>query len=80
MKPQKNMVKLRNKCELTQIQAAKEIGISYSMLAMMEAGHRVGTYSTLKKVADFYGVTVDNLLDENFFADESRKKRENHPA
>ena len=80
MKPKKNMVILRKKNNLTQVQAAKNIGISYSMLAMMEAGHRVGTYETLKKVANYYGVTVDELLDENFFEIESRTKRENYTA
>lgn len=80
MKPKKNMVILRKKNNLTQVQAAKNIGISYSMLAMMEAGHRVGTYETLKKVANYYGVTVDELLDENFFENESRTKRESYTA
>lgn len=74
------LISLRNKKGLTQIEAAKKIGISYSMLAMMEAGHRTGSYTTLKKVADFYEVSIDELFDENFFECQSRRTRENETA
>lgn len=70
------IISLRNKKKLTQKEAAKHIGISYSMLAMMESGHRIGSYSTLKKVADFYGVNIDDLFDKNFFNHYSRETRE----
>lgn len=73
----RKLVALRNQKGLTQIEAAKLIGISPSMLAMMETGTRIGTYKTLKKVADFYGVAIEELFDENFFEDKSHETGEN---
>lgn len=55
----------RKKLNLSQNQVAKKIGISQSMLAMMETGERKGTDDTKRKIADFYGVTVGYL----FFGD-----------
>jgi len=56
------LIQLRTKKHLSQKDAAKKIGISPSMLAMMESGERSGTDKTKKKVADFYGVSVGYLF------------------
>lgn len=69
------LAELRNRRNLSQKDAAHQIGISTSMLAMMETGERSGTDKTKKKVADFYGVTVGYL----FFGD-SITKREDEEA
>jgi putative transcriptional regulator len=70
------LIKLRNIKELTQEQAAQDIGISRSMLAMMESGDRVGSYHTLKKVADYYGKSVEELFEQNFFNQDAHEVRQ----
>ncbi|MBU9788588.1 helix-turn-helix transcriptional regulator [Lentilactobacillus sp. G22-6] len=60
------LINERLKLGLSQSKAAKEIGISQSMLAMLESGERSGSDKTKMKVAKFYGVDVGAL----FFDDE----------
>jgi len=62
-----NLAKLRKQRKLTQVEAAKAIGIPKSTYAMLEAGHRVGSVKTLKKIADFFGVKIEDLLGDDFF-------------
>lgn len=64
----------REKRGLSQLEAAKGIGISKSMLAMIETGKRSGTDTTKQKIASFYGKTVGFL----FFGDNitQRDKKE----
>ncbi|SDH82596.1 DNA-binding transcriptional regulator, XRE-family HTH domain [Aneurinibacillus thermoaerophilus] len=65
------LISLRVVKGLSQDEAANLIGISRSMLAMMELGKRLGRYPTLKKVADFYGSTVEEI----FYAQNAHVKR-----
>ena len=53
-----NILKERLKLGLSQTQAAKGIGISQGMLALLESGEREGSNETKKKVAKFYNNTV----------------------
>lgn len=56
------LVEERSKRKLSQLEASKEIGISQSMLAMMESGQRSGGDQTKQKIADYYGVPVGYLF------------------
>lgn len=59
------LINERLKLGLSQSKAAKEIGISQSMLAMLamlESGERSGSDKTKMKVAKFYGVDVGALF------------------
>lgn len=47
---------------LTQEQAAKQIGISYSMYCKIEAGLRDASQKTMALFSDFYGLPVDALF------------------
>lgn len=47
---------------LSQLEAAKQIGISQSMLAMLETGQRGGGDLTKIKVAKFYNKSVEALF------------------
>ncbi len=49
----------------SQRQVAEAVGISQSSYAMIEGGHRHPRKEIEKKLADFFGVTVDEL----FFGD-----------
>lgn len=60
------LIKLREKLGKTQEEAAKEIGISRSYYAMIETGDRLGRYSTLKKIANYYGKSVDEIFGGYF--------------
>lgn len=56
---------LRKKRNLTQVELAKKLTIAQSTLGMIESNQREGSKKTLKKLADFFGVTVDYLLSSD---------------
>lgn len=53
---------LRNKRGLSQAQLAEKLGIGTSTLGMYETNKREPAYQTLVAIADFFGVSVDELL------------------
>lgn len=63
--PNKILVALRQHKHESQAQAARNIGISQSMLAMLEAGYRRGGDKTKAKIADYYNKTVDEIFFTN---------------
>lgn len=48
----------------TRTGAAKELGISYSLLAFYECGQRFPSPANQKKLADYYGVSVESIFCE----------------
>lgn len=56
------LIDVRKERGLTIAQAAKNIGISYGMLAMLETRKRKGSDETKIKVAKFYNRTVEDLF------------------
>ena len=54
------MAELRGDRTLREI--AREINIPYSTYAMIESGHRFPRKELAMKIANFYGVTVDELF------------------
>lgn len=58
----KILIKLRIDRGLNQKQAAKEIGISQSMLSALEQGDRLGSDTTKIKIAKFYGQSVESIF------------------
>ena len=50
----------------TQIQAAQDIGISYSMYVKMELGDKNPSRETMKKTAKYFKKTVDELFFTEF--------------
>ncbi|MEG3072471.1 MAG: helix-turn-helix transcriptional regulator [Candidatus Syntrophopropionicum ammoniitolerans] len=65
------MFRLRSKMGFSQRQVAEAVGISQSSYAMIEGGHRHPRKEIEKKLADFFGVTVDEL----FFGDHYHETR-----
>lgn len=53
---------LRKSKNITQLDVATAIGISPQVLSRYERGEREPDYKTLCKLADFFGVSVDELL------------------
>ena len=56
------MLVLRKEKKLTQEDAAKQSGIVLRTYCRYEKGEREPTVSTLWKLADFYGVSIDYLV------------------
>lgn len=56
------MYRLRLKRKLSQKQVAEAVGITQSGYAMIEGGRRHPRKEIMKKLADFFGVTVDELF------------------
>lgn len=65
--PNKILIALRQSKHESQAQAARNIGISQSMLAMLEAGYRRGGDETKAKIADYYSKTVDEIFFTNIY-------------
>ena len=56
------LIELRNHRQLAQPVVAKAVGITTRTYQRYEAGEREPTASTLIRMADFYGVTIDYLV------------------
>lgn len=58
----KNLTKLRKQAKLTQYQLADELGFSRGQIANYEQGKREPDYEVLGILADFFDVSIDELL------------------
>lgn len=54
---------LRLKADLTQSELAKEVELPQSCISLWEKGSREPNLSGIKKLAEFFNVTTDYLLD-----------------
>jgi len=61
----KRLRELRERKGLTLEQVATELGLRNQYISNYELGKRNPDYETLKKFADFYGVTTDYILDNS---------------
>lgn len=61
-----NLIKLRKHNKLTQAELASFVGYSDKSVSKWETGETTPSVEILKALADFYNVTVDDLLSENF--------------
>src|SRR5690606_41206676 len=59
-----NLKYLRKKKKLTQQQFADEMGIKRASVGAYEESRADPKYELLKKIADFYGLTMDELANE----------------
>ena len=60
-----NLRKLRRERGLTQLALQTKTGIEQALLSKYETGQRVPPTETLILLADFYGVSIDYLLDDS---------------
>lgn len=61
-----NLIYLRRKNNLTQQELSLRINYSDNAISRWERGEVIPVIETLEIVADFYGVSVANLLDEQY--------------
>lgn len=70
----KRLREARERARLTQIEAAKKLGISNGTLSGYERNYRDPDTETLNKMADFYQVNSDWLLGRSSDPDLSEKE------
>ena len=54
---------LRQKHNITQLKLAMDLSISQNSISRYETGERQAGYETLIALADYFGVSVDYLLE-----------------
>lgn len=59
----KKLKQLRKEFKLTQGELAAQFGVTQQAIAKWEAGHAWPETATLSRIAEFFGVTTDYLLD-----------------
>lgn len=59
----KKLKQLRKEFKLTQGELAARFGVTQQAIAKWEAGHAWPEMETLSRIAEFFGVTTDYLLD-----------------
>lgn len=57
------LLELRKKNGHTQVELSKMLNIQQTSYSKYEKNQRQPDYETIKKIADFYGVTTDYLLE-----------------
>ncbi len=61
-----NLTQLRKSAELTQAQLAEKFNYSDKAICRWEHGETMPDINTLCALAEFYGVTMNDLVDESF--------------
>lgn len=69
------MKELREKKGLTQRQLALELGITETYVSAIERGVHIPGFKLGKKIADYFGVTIDEM---NYFGDSNKGKEDKH--
>lgn len=54
---------LRKRKNITQVRLAIDLGTSQNNISRYESGEREADYATLIKIADYFNVSVDYLLN-----------------
>lgn len=54
---------LRTERGLSQVRLAMELSVSQHTISRYETGEREADYATLIRIADYFGVSVDYLLE-----------------
>ena len=75
------LVQLRKEKNLTQQQLSDILNISRNTYAQYETGRREPDFNTAQLFANFFGVTIDNLLGNNIaMPDRSQSEKEKQPT
>ena len=60
----RNIAELRRRCNMTQMELADKMGISFQAVSNWERGNSMPDISKLPELAEVFGVTIDQLLGE----------------
>ena len=55
--------KLRESKKLSQLKMAMDLNMNQNTVSRYETGEREADYATLIKIADYFGVSIDYLLE-----------------
>lgn len=69
-----NLTKLRKKKKLTQLELANKFNFSDKTISKWESGESLPNIEVLCKLAEFYNLTLNDLINENLEIDEIDKK------
>ena len=69
---------LRQSRRLTQAELASELFVSRSMIAKYETGKAYPTNEVLKRIADFFGISIDDLVQRDELIEEHSKSLDNN--
>ncbi len=69
----KNLIYLRHKASLTQQELANKINYSDNAISRWERNEATPTIETLSIIASYFGVSVNDLIDENFQTNDAPK-------
>ncbi len=72
-----NIVFLRKRAGMTQLDLAEQLNYSDKAVSKWERGDSIPDIAVLKDIADLFGVTVDYLLKEDHSAEEEAIRQEN---
>ena len=72
----KNLIELRKHHKLTQGELAIHMNYSDKSVSKWETGETTPSVEILKKLADFYGIKIDGILDENFKIEKDTNKKQ----
>ncbi len=75
-----NLVKLRKKHKLTQMELAEKIHYSDKSISKWETGESCPGIAVACRIADFYGITLDDLVRESLNVEEAPVFRHSHIA
>ena len=68
-----NLSRLRKSKKLTQLELANKFNFSDKTISKWESGESLPNIEVLCKLAEFYGITLNDLINENFEVDEIDK-------
>ncbi|MGN0447994.1 MAG: helix-turn-helix domain-containing protein [Acutalibacteraceae bacterium] len=54
---------IRKSCGITQLKLALDLNISQNSISRYESGEREADYATLIRIADYFNVSLDYLLE-----------------
>lgn len=70
----KNLVELRTKAHLTQLQLAEMLNYSDKAVSKWERGEAIPDIRVLIQLSELYGITIDNLVKGTEVAAEAKPK------
>ena len=71
-----NLTKLRKQKKLTQLELANKFNFSDKTISKWESGESLPNIDVLCKLAEFYDVTLNDLVNPDFEVEKQRKKDE----
>lgn len=72
----KNLTSLRKANGLTQVELAEKLNYSDKAVSRWEHGETMPDINVLYELCEFYGITMNDLVDEEYKADEHAKGQE----